>query len=169
MQLVCALVIDAWYRLASPVAADAPYLTLMLWKVVNEWSVRDKALCSAYYRKVDLHTWYLPPRYIPLALFLNLVGDETKKTMATTVLKYPKTDFRIDKPELHNHMKRALCKDSSITNLGYFWSTCNWTWTNVFTNRFSSILETRFFFSANQPVSFKIKSNQWWSWAFSSI
>ena len=35
----------------------------MLWKVVNESSVRDKALCSACNRKVDLHTWYLPPRY----------------------------------------------------------------------------------------------------------
>ena len=55
--------------------------------------MRDKALCSAYNRKVDLYTWYLPPRYIPLALSSNLVGDETKKATATNVLKYPKTDF----------------------------------------------------------------------------
>ena len=71
------LMIDASYWFASPVAADAPYLTLMLWKVVNEWSVIDKAVCSACNRKVDLHTWYLPPRYVPLELFPNLVGDET--------------------------------------------------------------------------------------------
>ena len=67
----------------------------MLWKVVNEWSVRDKALCLACNRKVDLFTWYryLPPRYIPFELFSNLAGDETKKATATTVLKYPKTEF----------------------------------------------------------------------------
>ena len=93
----------------------------MLWKVVNEWSVRDIALCSACNRKVDLHTWYLPPRYIANALFSNLVGDETKKATATTVLKYPKTNFRIGKPELHKYVQTALCKDSSIMNRGYFW------------------------------------------------
>ena len=92
----------------------------MLWKAINEWSVRDKAVCSAYNRKVDLHTWYLPPRYIPLALFSNLVGDETKKATATTVLKYPKTDFRIGKPELQKYMMTALCKDSSIMKRHYF-------------------------------------------------
>ena len=92
----------------------------MLWKVVNEWSVRDKALCSACNRKVDLHTWYLLPRYVPLEVFSNLVGDKTKKATATTVLKYLKTDFRIGKPELQMYMKTALCKDSSIINRGYF-------------------------------------------------
>ena len=32
-------------------------------------------------------------RHIPLALFSNLVGDETKKAIATTLLKYPKNRF----------------------------------------------------------------------------
>ena len=98
------------------VAADAPHLTLMLWKVVNEWSVRGKALCSARNCKVDLHTWYLPPRYIPLALFWNLIVDETKKASTTTMLKY----FPIGKPELQKYMKAALCKHSWIISCGYF-------------------------------------------------
>ena len=73
----------------------------MLWKVVNEWSVGVKALCIACNCKVDLHTWYhMPPRHIPLALFSNIVGDETKKAIATTLIKYPETDFRIGKPKL---------------------------------------------------------------------
>ena len=38
------------------------------------------------------------PRHIPLALSSNLISDEIKKTLATTLLKYPKTD--IDMPEL---------------------------------------------------------------------
>ena len=77
----------------------------MLWKVVNKWSVRDKALCLAYNCKVNLRTWYLPPRYIPFELFSNLAGDETKKATTTTVLKYPKTDLRIGKPELQKYTK----------------------------------------------------------------
>ena len=82
--------------------------------------MRDKALCSAHNRKVDLHTWYLPPRYIPLALFSKFVRDETKKAIATTVLKYPKTNFRIGNPEIQNYMKTALCKDSSIKSWLFF-------------------------------------------------
>ena len=38
------------------------------------------------------------PRHIPLALSSNLISDEIKKAIATTLLKYPKTD--VDKPEL---------------------------------------------------------------------
>ena len=48
---------------------------------------------------------------MPLALFSNSVGNETKKANANTVLKYPKTDFRIGKPELQKYMKTAFCKD----------------------------------------------------------
>ena len=58
--------------------------------------------------------------YIPLALFSNLFGDETKKPIATIVLKYPKTDLRIDKPELQTYMTTAFCKDSLIMIRGYF-------------------------------------------------
>ena len=38
------------------------------------------------------------PKRIPLAVSSNLISDEIKKAVATTLLKYPKTD--IDKPEL---------------------------------------------------------------------
>ena len=49
-----------------------------------------------------------PPLNIPLALFSNLVGDETRKAIATTVMKYLKRDFGIGKPELPK-----ICKDST--------------------------------------------------------
>ena len=38
------------------------------------------------------------PRHIPLALSPNLISDEIKKVIATTLLKYSKTD--VDKPEV---------------------------------------------------------------------
>ena len=67
-----------------------------------------KAVSSGCNCKDDLHTWYLPPRYILLALFSNLVGDETQKATATTVFKFPKTDFRIGKPELPKVYQNCL-------------------------------------------------------------
>ena len=76
--------------------------------------MRDKALRSACNCKVDLHTWNLLPRYIPLAVFSNLVDNETKKATTTTMLKYPEADFQIGEPELQKYMKVELCKDSSI-------------------------------------------------------
>ena len=57
---------------------------------------------------------------MPLAVFSNLVHNETKKATTTTMLKYPEADFRIGKPELQKCMKTALCKDSSVINRGYF-------------------------------------------------
>ena len=53
-------------------------------------------------------------RYIPLAVFSNLVDNETKKATTTTMLKYPEADFQIGEPELQKYMKVELCKDSSI-------------------------------------------------------
>ena len=38
------------------------------------------------------------PKHIPLALSPNLISDKIKKAIATTLLKYLKTD--VDKPEL---------------------------------------------------------------------
>ena len=38
------------------------------------------------------------PKHIPLALSSKLISDEIKKAIATTLLKYLKTD--VDQPEL---------------------------------------------------------------------
>ena len=43
------------------------------------------------------------PRHIPLALSSNLISDEIKKAIATTLLQYPKTE--VDKPELPKYVK----------------------------------------------------------------
>ena len=83
--------------------------------------MRDKALCSACNCKVNLHTWNLLPRYIPLAVFSNLVDNETKKATTTTMLKYPEADFRIGEPELQKYMKvGTLQRLINIINRGYF-------------------------------------------------
>ena len=83
--------------------------------------MRDKALCSACNCKVDLHTWNLLPRYIPLAVFSNLVDNETKKATTTTMLKYPEVDFRIgDARTAKVYEGRTLQRLINIINRGYF-------------------------------------------------
>jgi len=65
----------SYYWFSIPVAADAPHLTLMLWKDFKRWTVRDHDLSSVCLKKLDMHTWYLSPRNITLALFSKQVDD----------------------------------------------------------------------------------------------
>ena len=83
--------------------------------------MRDKALCSACNCKVNLHTWNLLPRYIPLAVFSNLVDNETKKATTTTMLKYLEADFRKGEPRTTKvYEGRTLQRLINIINRGYF-------------------------------------------------
>ena len=52
------------------------------------------------------------PKHIPLAVSSNLISDNFKKAIATTLLKYPKTD--VDKPELPK-----VDKDSTVHGFIY--------------------------------------------------
>ena len=135
----------------------------MFWKVVNEWSVQDKALCSVCKLKVDLHTWHLQPSTYHLALISNLVGDKTKNAIATALMKYPKTDFGIGKPELPK-----VYEDSTLQGFinNESWLFCDLPLIGIeFTflkmnSVVSSMLERRFFFSTNQIDCFRIGSYQ---------
>ena len=64
---------------------------------------------------------HLSIRHIPLGLSSNLVSDEIKKAIATTLFKYPQTDFQTDKPELSKvgYIETLLCMGSSILKHGY--------------------------------------------------
>ena len=66
------------YWFSIPVAADAPYLTQMFWKDFKEWTIRDPALSAACLCRLDLHTWYLSPRHMPLASFSSKVVNYPK-------------------------------------------------------------------------------------------
>ena len=70
------------YWFAAPVAADAPFLTLSLWKDLQKWAARDPSLSAALTRKLDRHTWYLSGRHVVFALFSDKVEDATKRKMA---------------------------------------------------------------------------------------
>ena len=74
------------YWFAAPVAADAPFLTLSLWKDLHSWASRDPALSAATLRSLDRHTWYLTERNLILSLFSRIVPDEIKKSIADALL-----------------------------------------------------------------------------------
>ena len=76
----------ARYWFASPVPADAPFLTLSLWKDIHEWASRDPSLSAVLKRKLDGHTWYLSGRHVVFSLFSSKVDSSTKKKIADAML-----------------------------------------------------------------------------------
>ena len=76
------LYIHGRYWFAVPVAADAPFLTLSLWRDLQKWAARDPALSDTLLRKLANHTWYLTGRNVVFAFFSRRVDDLTKQRMA---------------------------------------------------------------------------------------
>ena len=60
---------------------------------------RDPALSSTCMCKLDLHTWYLSPRHIPLALFSKRVDNKTKCAIVKAMQKNLPSQVQIGKPE----------------------------------------------------------------------
>ena len=81
------LYVGGRYWFAAPVAANAPFLTLSLWKDLHKWAARDPSLSAVLIRKLDRHTWYLSGRQVIFALFSDLVDSDTKRKMAEAMLK----------------------------------------------------------------------------------
>ena len=75
------------YWFAAPITADAPFLTLSLWKDVHAWSSRDATLSSAVLRTLDRHTWYLTGRMISFSLCSKMVPDKDKRKIADAMLR----------------------------------------------------------------------------------
>ncbi|QQP55733.1 Uncharacterized protein Cc8K152 [Caligus rogercresseyi] len=78
--------IYARYWFASPVAADAPFLTWSMWHDLQRWKSRDKILATKAQEKLELHTWYLTGRAMFYLFFSRLVEDSLKRILADTLL-----------------------------------------------------------------------------------
>ena len=89
------------YWFSIPVASNAPFLALMLWKDLKLWANRDPALSSTCIHKLDLHTWYLSPRHIPLALFSKRFENKTKCAIVKAMQNNLPSQVQIGKPERH--------------------------------------------------------------------
>ena len=101
----------SYYWFSIPVSADAPHLTLMLWKDLKKWAARNPALSAVCLKKLDLHTWYLSPRSILLALFSSQVSDESKTAITIAMKENPPILLDIGKPE-----KPKIYHDSTLSS-----------------------------------------------------
>ena len=110
--------IFAWFWFSVPVTADVPFLTLSLWKELNAWASRDPTLAFTLIRKLDLHTWYISPRHVTLALFSRRVDDETKGKIVAALKQSPRCEIPMGKPS------RPQINDSSLED---FVSSESWT------------------------------------------
>ena len=101
----------SYYWFSIPVSADAPHLTLMLWKDLKKWATRNPALSAVWLKKLDLHTWYLSPRSIPLALFSSRVSDKSKTAIIIAMKENPPIPVDIGKPK-----KPKIYDDSALSS-----------------------------------------------------
>ena len=71
----------------------------MSWKNLKRWAVRDAALSSVCIKKLDMHTWHLPPRHILLALFSDVVEEDMKSDIARALFQHPYCPVQMGKPD----------------------------------------------------------------------
>ena len=101
------------YWFAAPVAADAAFLTLSLWKDLHSWASRDPALSASTLRTLDRHTWYVCGRNMSLPLWSRVVPDETKRKIADAMLlpENEQGEIHLGKPDLPQILPDSSLED----------------------------------------------------------
>ena len=77
---------DYWF--AIPVSADVPFLILTFWKDLSDGQFQIQP-SHLFALKNLIHTWYLSPQNIPLALFSDLVKEDMNSNIARALLENP--------------------------------------------------------------------------------
>ena len=90
----------AYYWFKIPVASDAPFLTLQLWKDLKGWEANNKKIAIACIKKLDRHTWYIMAHHIVFSFWSKMVEEETKEEMAKSLLSFSKVDVACGKPDV---------------------------------------------------------------------
>ena len=78
--------------------------------------MRDSALSAPCLRKLDMPTWYLSPRHIPLALFSKRVDSKTKLAIVTAMQENLPTICNAGKPTCNagKPERSRVYKDSTL-------------------------------------------------------
>ena len=93
--------IHLFYWMSCTRMADAPFLTLSLYKPLEDWLARNLKGAKAAQKKVDLHTDYLTGRSVILALASEKVSEETKEAMAAALKTHdPQAHVEMGKPTM---------------------------------------------------------------------
>lgn len=91
--------IKHWVLASS--ARDAPCMDLILYKDLLQYQEFDSAVAKGVLKKLSGHTWYLNQEFVPLSLFSNRVGEDTKAKIAkklSTVKPTPKYSMGFPSP-----------------------------------------------------------------------
>ena len=77
--------VEHWF--AAPLAAEAPYMDLKLYKDMLQFQKYDSAIATAVVQKFMLHTWYLNQEYTAFSLFSKNISDKEKSSIAKKLSK----------------------------------------------------------------------------------
>ena len=83
---ICLFYIRYWFM--APMASDAPFVDLKLYKDMLEFEKYDFEISKAVQDKLDRHTWYLSEEFAPFNLFSNFVPDQTKQKIVQKLLRF---------------------------------------------------------------------------------
>ena len=76
---------EHWFT--APLAAEAPFMDLQLYKNMLQYKKFDPEIATAVLNKFMGHTWYLNQEYVPLSLFSKNVSDKDKEDIAKKLTK----------------------------------------------------------------------------------
>ena len=82
---VCLFYVKFWFT--APLAAEAPFMCLQIYKNMLQYKKHDKTVASAVLEKFLGHTWYFNQEYVPLSLFSKNVSDQEKVEIAKKLSK----------------------------------------------------------------------------------
>ena len=88
---------ELWFR--APIAADAPFMDLKLYKNMLKYKKIDLEVANAVLNKFLGHTWYLNQEIVPFSLFSKNVSDREKAEIAKKLTKViPPKKYEIGYP-----------------------------------------------------------------------
>ena len=109
---ICLYYIRYW--LLSPMASDAPFVDLKLYKDMLEFEQHDPQISHAVRNKLNGHTWYLGEEYAVFNLFSNYVPDQTKQKIVQKLLTVkPLKTYKFGppiQPSLPSNIKSGMQK-----------------------------------------------------------
>ena len=70
------LYVNAW--ISCPVASDAPYNDLLLFKRIKQYTAINSTVAEAAMKKLKNHLWYIGSEMIPLSIFSDKVSGSEK-------------------------------------------------------------------------------------------
>ena len=108
---------SSWF-LRCAIAPDAPYLTLLSFKQMLDYSEYDPGLAFTVLDSILKHTWYLTEEWVVACLVDDNCPEKERKAVARSLHKTPRADqFEPQKPNLPVEFWPKSGKMTSLSTL----------------------------------------------------